>query len=140
MIKSKISEALLGRREHPRLRLNVPVRFGKEESHTQDSLTKDLGEGGVRLLSREFLPVNGKVKMEFFLSPASEALRTVGKVIWIRKLPYSYQHDVGIKFVDIPEPTKRRIAHFVEQNAAPSEKLIPAKQDAYRDFPYTIAL
>lgn len=131
---------VLGRREFPRLNLHVPVRFGGEESRFQDSLTKDLGGGGVRLVSREFLPVNSKLKIEFFLGPASEGLTAVGKVVWIQKLPYSYQHDVGIQFMDISAPNRKRISHFVEQNIAPSERPSATKQDVYRDLPYTVSL
>jgi|GEM_PF-518128 len=133
---------LLGRREFPRLNSHIPVRFGGEESRSQDTLTKDIGGGGVRLVSREFLPVNSKIKLEFFLHPASEALRAVGKVVWIQKLPYSYQHDVGIQFSDISEPSRKRINHFVDQNlSTPSERPAPSlRQESYRDFPYTIAL
>ena len=134
--------SLLGRREFPRLSSHIPVRFGGEVSRSQDALTKDLGVGSVRLVSREFLSVNSKIKLEFFLSPASEALRAVGKVVWIQKLPYSYQHDVGIQFLDISEPNRKRINHFVDRNfTSSSERPAPSlKQDSYRDFPYTIAL
>lgn len=132
---------LLGRREHPRLRFHVPVRFGGEDHRSQDSLTKDMGAGGVRLVSREFLAVNSRVKLEFFLTPASEALKAVGKVVWIQKLPYSYQHEVGIQFLDIPDPTRRRLSHFVDQNLAASQNVSPSfRQDMYRDLPYTVAL
>ena len=142
-MERKNGTVLLGRREHPRLRFHVPVRFGGEEYRSQDSLTKDLGGGGVRLVSRDFLPVNSKVKLEFFLTPASEALKAVGKVVWIQKIPYSYQHEVGIQFLDISEPTRKRITLFVDQNlkASAEERHTPSiKQDSYRDMPYTIAL
>ncbi|MFH1858503.1 MAG: PilZ domain-containing protein [Candidatus Omnitrophota bacterium] len=131
---------LLGRREHPRLRHNVPIRFGREESNSQDSLTKDLGGGGVRLLSRDFLPVNSKVKIEFFLEPASEALQAVGRVVWVQKLAYSYQHDVGIQFLDISDITRKRISSFVEQNLVVQSPSSVMRQDMYRDYPYTVAL
>ena len=132
---------LLGRREFPRLSSHIPVRFGGEENRSQDSLTKDLGGGGVRLVSREFLSVNSKVKLEFFLTPASEALKAVGKVVWIQKLPYSFQHEVGIQFLDISDPSRRRIAHFVEQNLSSAGRPSSfTNKESYKDFPYTIAL
>ncbi len=139
-METKDKKYVLGRREFPRLRQHIPVRFGGEESRYQDSLTKDVGEGGVRLMSREFLPVNARLKLEFFLAPASEALTAVGKVVWVQKLPYSYQHDIGIQFVDIPEGDKKRLSHFVDENLVPSERAPHFRQDTYRDEPYTIAL
>ena len=132
---------LLGRREFPRYSSHIAVRFGGEENRSQDSLTKDVGGGGVRLVSRDFLPINSKVKMEFYLTPASEVLKAVGKVVWIQKLPYSYQHDVGIQFTDIPEPAQRRINTFVDQNLVNTGRPSSfTNREAYRDFPYTIAL
>ena len=140
-MESKNRTLLLGRREYARLSSHIPVRFGGEENRSQDSLTKDLGGGGVRLVSREFLPVNSKVKLEFFLTPASEALKAVGKVVWIQKAPYSYQHDIGIQFLDISEPTRKRITHFVEQNVTSAGRPSSfTNKESYKDFPYTIAL
>lgn len=140
-MENKDRTMLLGRREYPRLGSHIPIRFGGDENRSQDSLTKDLGGGGVRLVSRDFLPVDSKVKLEFFLTPASEALKAVGKVVWIKKLPYSYQHDVGIQFMDIPEPTRKRLTHFVEQNLTAAGRTTSfTNRDSYRDFPYTIAL
>jgi len=139
MESKKDKTMVLGRREFPRLKFHVPVRFGSWESQSQDSLTKDLGGGGVRVVSREFLPIHTKVKLEFSLNRASELLRAVGKVVWVHKLPYSYQHDVGIQFLDIPEMTKREISRFVEQNLV-VQSSSAKKQDSYKDFPYTIAL
>lgn len=131
---------ILGKREYQRMRYPIPVRFGAEASRFQDTLMKDMGAGGIRLLSREFLPVDSKVKLEFFLTPASEALLAVGKVVWIQKLPYSYQHEVGIQFLDISETNRKRIRHFVEQNIDKVAEIFPTQSDIYRDTSYTIAL
>jgi len=136
----KPQDQVLGKREYVRMRYPIPVRFGGEIARVQDTLMKDIGGGGIRLLSREFLPVDSKVKLEFFLTPASEGLMAVGKVIWIQKVPYSYQHEVGIQFVDISDTTRKRIRHFVEQNADKVTALVPNQTDIYRDTSYTIAL
>ena len=138
--KAKNTVPLLGKREHPRMRYPIPIRFGAEANRSQDSLLKDIGAGGLRLLSREFLPVDSKVKLEFFLTPASEALLAVGKVVWIQKVPYSYQHEVGIQFLDISEANRKRIRHFVEQNSNKVEQIAPDGTNIYRDTSYTIAL
>ena len=138
--KVKVTNELLGKRESQRMRYPIPVRFGGEASRFQDSLLKDIGAGGIRLLSRNFLPVDSKVKLEFFLTPASEALQAVGKVVWIQKIPYSYQHEVGIQFLDISEMNRKRIRHFVEQNVKKVQEITPSTQDIYRDTSYTIAI
>ena len=138
--KSKNPIQILGKREYPRMRYPIPVRFGGDASRVQDSLMKDIGAGGVRLLSRDFLPVDAKVKIEFFLTPASEPLLAVGKVVWVQKVPYSYQHEVGIQFVDISEGSRKRLRHFVEQNVDKVQEIAPDQADLYRDTSYTIAL
>jgi len=130
----------LGNREFHRMRYPIPIRFGGERNRFQDSLMKDIGGGGVRLLSREFMPVDSKVKIEFFLTPASEALTAVGRVVWVTKVPYSSQHEVGIQFLDISEPNQNRIQRFVEQNASKVREIVPHETDIYRDTSYTIAI
>ena len=134
------SDKLLGKREFKRMRYPIPVRFGGDASRFRDSLMKDLGAGGIRLLSRDFLPIDSKLKLEFFLTPASEALMAVGRVVWIQKLPYSYQHEVGIQFLDIPEEGRKKIRQFVEQNIDKIEELTSDQTDIYRDTSYTIAI
>lgn len=138
--KRKNSEEILGKREFHRMRYPIPVRFGGDTSHVRDTLMKDIGGGGIRLLSRDFLPIDSKIKVEFFLTPASEALMAVGKVVWIQKLPYSYQHEVGVQFLDISEENRKRIRQFVEQNIAKVKEIAPDQADIYRDTSYTIAL
>ena len=130
----------VGKRGSKRMRYPIPVRFGGETSQFRDSLMKDIGAGGIRLLSRDFLAVDSRLKLEFFLTPASEALMAVGKVVWIQKLPYSYQHEVGIQFLDISEESRKRIRQFVEQNVNKVEKMTPSHVDIYRDTSYTIPL
>ena len=134
------SDKLLGKREFKRMRYPIPVRFGGDASRFRDSLMKDLGAGGIRLLSRDFLPIDSKLKLEFFLTPASEALMAVGRVVWIQKLPYSYQHEIGIQFLDISEDSRKKIRQFVEQNIDKVEKITPDQVDIYRDTSYTIAI
>ena len=138
--KSKNLLPVLGKREHLRMHYPIPVRFGGDAARLQDTLLKDIGAGGLRLLSREFVPVDSKVKLEFFLTPASEALLAVGKVVWIQKVPYSYQHEVGIQFLDISETSRKRIRSFVEQNFNKVQEIAPNQRDLYRDTSYTIAL
>ena len=138
--KTKKGEQILSKREFQRMRYPIPIRFGGEASHFRDSLMKDIGAGGIRFLSRDFLPVDSKLKLEFFLTPASEALMAVGKVVWVQKLPYSYQHEVGIQFLDISEENRKRIHKFVEQNVNKVEEIAPDQADIYRDTSYTIAI
>ena len=137
--KSKKPVEVLGKREFQRMRYPIPVRFGGDVK-VQDSLMKDIGARGLRILSRDFLPVDSKVKLEFFLTPASEALLAVGKVVWIQKVPYSSQHEVGIRFLDISETNRKRIRHFVEQNVSKVEQIASKPSDIYRDTSYTIAI
>ena len=138
--KIRNSDKLLGKLEFKRMRYPIPVRFGGDASRFRDSLMKDLGAGGIRLLSRDFLPIDSKLKLEFFLTPASEALMAVGKVVWIQKLPYSYQHEVGIQFLDIPEEGRKKIRQLVEQNIDKIEELTSDQTDIYRDTSYTITI
>ena len=138
--QTKKPDPLLGHREFHRMRYPIPVRFGTEASRFKDTLMKDIGAGGIRLLSRDFLAVDSKLKLEFLLTPVSETLMAVGKVVWIQKLPYSYQHEVGIRFLDISKENQKKIRHFVEQNINKVEAIAPEQTDIYRDTSYTIAL
>ncbi len=103
------------RREHQRIRAYLPVRLHTPLSQrTIETLTKDLGVGGVRFVSPELCPVSTEVTVELLLSSHGQ-LTARGKLAWFQTIPESEQFECGVIFTDLSEENKRRLSAFSDQ-------------------------
>ncbi len=108
------------KRRFSRFSSRIPVQYKKITEHKdalQGSVTADIGEGGIRFVAHEFIPLSIKLKLEIFLSPSSNSISAVSKVAWIRKLSCADRYDVGLEFTDLPDPNRRLIANYITRKA-----------------------
>ena len=108
------------KRRFPRLNSRIPVRYKRITEYKdalQGTVTKDIGEGGIKVVANEFIPLSAKLRIELFLSPSSNSISAVSKVVWMRKLSYSDQYDGGLQFIDIPEVSRNLIATYIVRNS-----------------------
>ena len=87
-----------------------------------ETLTKDLGPGGLCCLSSTLFPVATELGVELVLSAGREPLSVRGKTAWFRMIPHSEQFDVGIVFQEMTLEDKRRLSAYLERlvNQSPS--------------------
>lgn len=115
-----VGMGFLEKRRFPRLNSRIPVQYKKIAEYKdalQGTITRDIGEGGVRLVAHEFIPLFTKLKIEIFLSPLSNSISTISKVAWMRKIPYADQYDVGLEFIELPEISRKLIANYISKNS-----------------------
>jgi hypothetical protein len=79
------------------------------------TLTKDVGLGGLRCISQVLTPVGQEMEVELTLPASGEQVRFQGKTVWFRLLPESEQVELGIAFVGAPEEVTRRLAAYLER-------------------------
>ena len=103
------------RRAASRVQLYLPVRVAKA-GHAQpiETLTKDLGIGGLRCLSPTVLPVTTPVDVELVLSGGQDAVTIRGRTAWFRTIPESEQFEVGISFLEMSPQMKRRLSMYLD--------------------------
>ena len=105
-------EVLFKRRRHPRAGLRIPVSYASE-NQTRSTLTLDLGGGGLRLLAHEFVPVRTRLRLEFSLGQATEPIVAVGRTVWVQRIPYGEQYQVGVEFLEIADARRQAVMHRV---------------------------
>lgn len=108
------------KRSFPRLNLRIPVQYKRIKGRTnilRATVTKDIGAGGVKLLSNDYIPLHTKLKVDIFLTPKSESVSAVSKIVWIQKHPRSDQYDLGLQFTDIPENNRTVISGYINRNS-----------------------
>ena len=102
------------RREHSRIRAYLPVRLHSAVSpHTIETLTKDLGAGGIRFVSPVLCPVSTDVTVELLLSSQGQ-FTARGKLSWFHTIPESEQFECGVIFTELSDENKRRLSAFFD--------------------------
>ena len=104
------------RRSTPRRRAYLPVRISQTETPIIETLSKDVGLGGVCCVSPSLTPVGTEVLVELDLPVGQEVLMLRGRTVWVRVLPDSEQFDLGIRFHNMPEQAHRLLSTFIDQS------------------------
>jgi hypothetical protein len=105
------------RRRAPRVPWDAPLLVEElpppVASRPRPLLAEDVSECGVRASSPEFVPLGARLLIAFDDESTVEPLRTVGAVVWVKKVPYQERWTLGIAFVDMPEEALRRLRRVV---------------------------
>ena len=107
------------KRAFKRVRLSEPVRFEfKNPTHYGGCLSADISEGGVRLRVNEFIALGEEISVNIQLSP-KKMVEGVGKVVWVQKMPYADQYQVGLEFENLDSifEARSRIHQYIENQA-----------------------
>ena len=102
------------RRAVPRVRSYLPVRLYQLGKPVLETLSKDIGGGGIRCVSSTLIPVGSEIRLEVPLPNGEPILNLRGKAAWFRILPESDQFEVGISFLDVTDRTKRLLSRYFE--------------------------
>jgi len=107
------------RRQQPRVNTTMSVQYRgirQADDSVVNAISRDISNGGVRLLVNEFISVFTRLVLEIALPSVPKPVRVVSKVTWIRKRPYGEQYEVGAQFMDMSEEDKRGVFDFVESS------------------------
>ncbi len=112
------------RRQAPRFQQYSPVRLHRAGTpQIIETLTKDLGVGGVRCLSPTVVPVSTELTLELMLSSGEGPLSVRGRAVWFRTIPDSEQFDIGISFIELSQQNQRRLSGYLSRL---SRQFVPA--------------
>jgi len=93
----------------------LPIRLRQGGQRVAETLTKDLGTGGVRCVCQTLTPVGHEVTLEIPVGPGHELVSVRGRAVWFHILPESEQFDLGIAFLELNDRTKRLLSTYIEQ-------------------------
>ena len=97
-----------------RLRSHVPVRYQElRTSRLVETLSKDVGEGGLQCLTSEFLPASSELMVELSLRRGAPVAKARARVAWIQQLPHTDQYCLGLEFLYVPDPMRSAIHAYL---------------------------
>ena len=74
-------------------------------------LSQDLSEGGIRVNFNEFVPLDTELMLQVKLN-TGELAETMGKVVWVSKLPHTEKYQLGLQFEKLEaSPASQRLIH-----------------------------
>ncbi len=104
------------RRRFKRVESNLPIQYKnlrKIGEASVGALSRDIGEGGVRFKSNEFISLACRLVLEITLPTGTKPIKAISKVAWIRKMPSSDQYELGNQFLDMTREDRTQIMDFV---------------------------
>lgn len=104
------------RRRRRRVNSIVPLQYKKLRQLSEGAIgaiTKDVGEGGVRFVANEFLPLASRLVVEVFLPANPRPVKAISKVAWIRKVPSGDQYEVGNQFLEVAKEDKNNLSEYI---------------------------
>jgi c-di-GMP-binding flagellar brake protein YcgR len=104
------------RRRSGRVCCLLPVQlYPQGEPSVIETLTKDIGEGGLRIVSPVIRPVSTPVSIEVTLGTGEQPMSLRAQIVWVRVVPESEQFYLGIAFEDLSELDTKRLSRYIEK-------------------------
>ena len=104
------------RRNAHRVSCWLPVRLTiANQSVAIETLTKNVGLGGLKCVSPIEHPVSSLVTVELSISNALERLRFRGRLAWFEIVPHSEQFFLGIAFTEYHSDSRRHLSAYLDK-------------------------
>ncbi len=102
-------------RRFTRVPFKRAVRFCAFNSEKSDShIAQDLSQGGLRMLSSEFIPVHTLVNIQLQLKDREKVIDLEGHVVWVRYNPMTETYQMGLEFADDAAFQRVMISEFIQ--------------------------
>ena len=101
------------RRVSQRIPVDVNAAIAYANKDNINARLVDVSEDGIAILSRETLPLGGRVYFEFSLPGHPATVRLSGEVMW-----QDGNGRGGIRFVDVPKSSRRAVDEWLKANVS----------------------
>ena len=104
------------RRRYRRVNSTIPLQYKKLRQLSEGTIgaiTQDVGEGGIRFVANEFLPLASRLVVEVFLPATPRPIKAIAKVAWIRKVASGDQYEIGNQFLEVTREDKNNLSEYI---------------------------
>lgn len=113
------NEALTEKRRFPRLATSVDVEYKilKDKTLSKETVTKNIGAGGICLIAYEKVEVGSLLSLELRLPEGHSAIEAKGRVVWSSYFTIEGdrrdRYDLGIEFTQLSESDRQKLSQYV---------------------------
>jgi hypothetical protein len=102
------------RRHHTRVASHLPVKLDWQDGRGAiETLTTDIGAGGVRCLSPLSRPVSAPVSIELTIGSSHDPILAKATVSWFQPIPGSEQFYLGITFDRLSDRYSKYLSGYI---------------------------
>lgn len=77
------------------------------------NLTLNVSEGGAKIQTHVYLPVETLIKLEFTSKGIQQPINALGKVKWINTIVEDWSYEAGIEFCDSTIETIQKLGEYI---------------------------
>jgi c-di-GMP-binding flagellar brake protein YcgR len=105
------------RRRFQRTESSLPVKYRnlKMAAAPAGSTTNDIGGGGIRFKTNEFISLACRLVLEITIPTVQRPIKAISKVAWIKKSPNNEQYELGNQFLEISKEDRAAITDYVSR-------------------------
>ena len=108
--------AMNNRRQSSRLTCVLPIRlYLQDELQVIETLAKDIGIGGIRVLAESPVPLSTPVSLELVLRPGETPVHLEATVVWCEPIGHAKSRHLGIAFSHVSVKNSERLSGYLEQ-------------------------
>ena len=100
------------KRKYPRVGISFPIEYDLLPRRNYFyTVTKDLSEGGAKILTDKFIPKGNDVKVNINL--INKMVNLKAKVIWCNKERIGERYSVGLRFTEVNKNSKSSLVDLI---------------------------
>ena len=103
-------------RRTPRVRCYLPIRLYPQGEHRViETLSKDIGLGGMSCLSPVHRPIETPLAVEIILGQGEPPLNLQAQVTWFSEVSNGEQFHLGLSFHSVTELQSRQLSRCIDR-------------------------
>ena len=103
------------RRRFARIPENLPISYEVlPEIRTEEALTKDISQEGIRFFVNSFIPKFSLVKIKLKLQKVPFNFEALVRVRWIKAEVPNNRYEIGAEFINIPKKAARQLIDYIK--------------------------
>lgn len=104
---------LIEKRRFPRIDLKTPIRCQiRGSGNSVNTVSRDLGLGGIGFVNHAFIPTNTYVNLEINL--LSRIINPIGRIVRINSLPHTNKFNLGVEFTELELEQKKFLSDYID--------------------------
>lgn len=111
------------KRKYIRFDSHLPVRFQLKESPSKfgHTLSRDISEGGMRLILNEFLRPKTELLLEMII--LGRIINPSARIVWSQRISHSDNYQMGLEFLEMERIEKEKLKKYIDYKRESQENV-----------------
>jgi len=105
------------KRINKRINLSLPINYESleiEKKEIDSAISKDISEGGLRLLFHKFYPPKTKFLLKIKLEGIDKIIETMAEIAWSFNAQFSNNYYSGLRFLEMDSSERKILKEYLD--------------------------